>query len=53
MPRVLPTFAEWLGLPDQQRRQVQADYRGEGKELVAEIAADFRAQYGQLARTRD
>lgn len=52
MPKVLPTFAEWLALPDEQRRQIQSrwnTYRGEGKELVSEIAADFRAQYGHLA----
>jgi hypothetical protein len=47
----VPTFVEWLALSDRERREIQSrwnTYGGEGEELVADIAADFRAKYGHI-----
>jgi hypothetical protein len=49
--RQLPTFEEWLALPDSERAQIQASwnaYGGEGGEIVTKAADDFRAKFGHL-----
>jgi hypothetical protein len=47
----VPTFEEWRSLPDSDRARIQAGwntYGGEGAEIVAQAADDFRAKFGHL-----
>jgi hypothetical protein len=49
--RQVPTFEEWLALTESERAQIQAGwnaYGGEGAEIVARAADDFRAKFGHL-----
>ena len=46
-----PTFDEWAALPESDRARIQAGwnaYGGEGAEIVAKVADDFRAKFGHL-----
>jgi hypothetical protein len=49
--RQVPTFEEWLVLPDSERAQIQASwnaYGGEGEEIVTKAADNFREKFGHL-----
>jgi hypothetical protein len=50
-PSRVPSFEEWLTLADEERRRLQSGwntYRGQGSEIAAAAAADFRARYAHL-----
>lgn len=47
----VPTFDEWRGLSDAERRTIQSTwntYSGEGRLLVDAVTADFQQTYGHL-----
>src|SRR5690349_14615899 len=47
----VPTFEEWKALPESHRARIQAGwntYGGEGADIVAKAADDFRAEFGHL-----
>ena len=50
-PSAIPTFDEWKSLSESDRAQIQAgwnSYGGEGAEIAAKAAEDFRAKFGHL-----
>ena len=47
----VPTFEEWKALPESHRARIQAGwntYGGEGADIAAKAADDFRAKFGHL-----